>query len=123
MQDRIPAEPILLLHTYDPSLGRVISSPVPYRMFGEKFVIAAINESPGKKPVWYQNLKIDPMVEIELDGSTRLARASTPVGRQRAAIWPKVRSLGNNTPSIIPRPISGVILTPVEDDVSKQGRG
>lgn len=123
MLDRISAEPILLLHTFDSLIGRVISSPVFYRPHGESFIVAAINESPGQKPAWYQNLKVDPMVEIELNGMTRLAWASTPVGRQRAAIWPQVRSLGCDAPSVIPRPISGVVLTPVESNNSKEHWG
>ncbi|MFT7221802.1 MAG: deazaflavin-dependent oxidoreductase (nitroreductase family) [Candidatus Azotimanducaceae bacterium] len=107
-------EPFLILHTFDAKRGYTTSHPVAYREVGEQFVLAAINEA-GKniKPDWYLNLKLDPRVEIEIDGERKSALASTPTGRARSSIWHSICALGADVPPSIPRTVTGVLITAV----------
>ena len=114
MLTQIDAEPILFLKTYDRYSGELQMHPVFYRSYGDSFVVAAINESEFFKPEWYLNLKEEPIVEIELDGETKFAVATTPVGTERMEIWPLVEELSRETEKFLPRNVTGVLLTPME---------
>lgn len=105
-------ESILILHTFDARRGYATSHPVAYREVGEQFVLAAVNEA-GKniKPDWYLNLKLEPRVEIEIDGERKNALASTPTGTARSSIWRSVCALGADAPISIPRAVTGVLIT------------
>lgn len=106
------SEDILILKTFDRK-GHLKKNAVPFRRFGQDFVLAAINEQ-RVKPDWYINLKNESMVEIEVEGTDRFASATTPVGRDRLDIWPLVEELAANTTRTKPRNITGVLLTPMD---------
>ena len=114
MLTRISAEQILLLKTYDRYSGELTTHPLFFRRTGERLVVAAANETETYKPEWYLNLKEEQIVEIEVDGETRFAVATTPVGTERMEIWPLVEELSLDTEKLLPRNVTGVVLTPME---------
>ncbi len=114
MLTRISAEQILFLKTFDRYSGKLITHPLFFRRDGERLIVAAVNETETYKPEWYLNLKEEPIVEIEVDGDTRFAVATTPVGTERMEIWPLVEELSQEAEKRLPRNVTGVVLTPME---------
>lgn len=109
----IISDPILMLKTFD-SKGQLRIDAVHYRRFEGGFVLMASHSDTGSKPEWYLNLKADPLVELDVDGTERFAVASTPIGRERMDIWPLVESMAEDIKRERPRNITGVLLTPMD---------
>ena len=107
------AEPILNLTTRDRESGEQMTHAMYYKQHGNKYVVAACNDSTARKPAWYLNIKKKPIVEIEVDGMSFFARAETPVGNDRIAIWPLVTELSLEIERQQPRNVTGVLLTPL----------
>ncbi len=112
MHEQQSKDEVLILKTYDRG-GALQRHPVHFMRHGDGYVVAAFSE-PRVKPDWYLNLKGESIVEIEIDGTDRFASATTPVGRQRLAIWPLVEALTRSVTRRTPRNITGVLLTPME---------
>ena len=110
----IQPEPILFIKTFDRHTGELKIHPVYYRHYGEQYVVVAYNETGTYKPEWYMNLKEEPIVEIEVEGSDKFAVASTPVGAARIEILSLVEQLSHDVRKGMPRNITGVLLTPME---------
>ena len=108
------AESVLLLKTQDRYSDESQIHSLFYRQHGNDYVVAASNETDNYKPVWYLNLKEEPVVEIEVDGVFHFAKASTPTGAERMQIWPLVEELSANVFKSIPRNITGVVLSPMD---------
>ncbi|MBO6597663.1 MAG: nitroreductase family deazaflavin-dependent oxidoreductase [Pseudomonadales bacterium] len=107
-------ERILSLRTRDRHSGEFVTHPLFFRRAGDRLVIAAANETALYKPEWYLNLKEAPIVEIEMNGDTTFAVATTPVGTERLKIWPLVEELSRDTERFLPRNVTGIVLTPME---------
>lgn len=114
MFTRIRAEQILFLKTYDRDTGELMTHPLFFRRFGDQLIVAAAHETETYKPDWYLNLKNEPIVEVEVDGESRFAVATTPVGTDRMEIWSLVEELSRETEKFLPRNVTGVLLTPIE---------
>lgn len=79
---------ILLLTTTGRRSGDPRTMPLIYRTDGDSFVVVASKGGWKDNPLWYENLKADPDVTIELKGETIPVRASTAQGEERARLWP-----------------------------------
>jgi deazaflavin-dependent oxidoreductase (nitroreductase family) len=79
---------ILLLTTTGRRSGDPRTMPLIYRADGDRFVVVASKGGWKDNPLWYENLKADPDVTIELKGQTIPVRASTAQGEERARLWP-----------------------------------
>ena len=110
----VTQESVLLLKTTDRYTGEVQTHTLVYRQYGREYVVAACNETEHYKPNWYLNLKEEPIVELEVDGSPRFAIASTPIGTARVHIWPLVEDLSIDPGEHQKRTITGVILSPMD---------
>lgn len=65
------------------------------------------------KPDWYLNLKEEPVVEVEVNGTRFDAKASTPTGTDRLAHWQIANDLTDNDTLLrIPRQTAVVVLDP-----------
>jgi deazaflavin-dependent oxidoreductase (nitroreductase family) len=78
---------ILLLTTAGRRSGDPRTMPLIYRTDGDRFVVVASKGGWKDNPLWYENLKADPDVTIELKGETIPVRASTAQGEERARLW------------------------------------
>lgn len=110
----VAQETVLLLKTTDRYTGEVQTHSLIYRQYGREFVVAACNETEYYKPNWYLNLKEEPIVELEVDGATRYAIASTPIGTARVDIWPLVEDISIDPGEHQRRTVTGVILSPMD---------
>ena len=61
--------------------------PLIYRTDGDRFVVVASKGGWKDNPLWYENLKADPDVTIELKGERIPVRASSAQGEERTRLW------------------------------------
>src|SRR2546421_8370169 len=79
--------PILLLTTVGRRSGEPRTMPLIHRTDGDRFVVVASKGGWKDNPLWYENLRADPDVTIEVKGETIPVRASTAEGEERARLW------------------------------------
>ena len=106
-------ESLLLLTTQNRYDGRAETTLLAYGKDGDNFIIVAKNENEHYKPDWYLNLKEEPVVQLELNGTTFHAWASTPVGKDRLRIWDHVQALADHDNTILPRDTAIIVLNPM----------
>jgi deazaflavin-dependent oxidoreductase (nitroreductase family) len=81
--------PILLLHHTGARSGTQRVTPVAYTPRGDgAFVIVASNGGSQAHPGWYDNLKANPRVELEVGTDSFAALARELKGTERATVWP-----------------------------------
>ncbi len=85
--------PILLLTTRGRKTRKPRTVPLIYVKDRQNFAVVASKGGWPDDPLWYKNLKADPNVEIEVDGSKRSLRARTADATERARIWPQAVSV------------------------------
>ena|SRR2546426_7086817 len=78
---------ILLLTTQGRVSAKARTTPLIYRADGNRWVVVASKGGAPRNPNWYENLKANPDVEIELKGEHVPARATTAEGEERARLW------------------------------------
>lgn len=103
----------LLLTTQNRYNGKPETVALDYRMDLESYVLAAQNENEHYKPEWYLNLKKEPVVQLEVDGTVFPTLAKTPVGTDRLRVWPLVKSMSGQPKEILPRDTTVIVLTPM----------
>ncbi len=105
------APPLLILTTKNRNNGDLETALLAYQEDGNSYVVAASNDTERHKPDWYLNLKEEPQVELDINGTSVHAHATTPVGTDRLKIWPLVESIAKPK-EVIPRDTTVVVLTP-----------
>ena len=78
---------VLLLTTKGRKSGEMRTTPLIYRDDDGGWVVVASKGGAPRNPNWYENLKADPSVEIEVKGEHVPARATTAEGEERARLW------------------------------------
>jgi deazaflavin-dependent oxidoreductase (nitroreductase family) len=101
--------PVLLLTTIGRRSGKARRTPLIYGCDGDRFLVVASNGGDPKPPTWYQNLKAEPRVRIQvksdiMDGT---ARDATPAEKDRlwaimTGIWHDYDSYQKKTRRLIP---------------------
>jgi deazaflavin-dependent oxidoreductase (nitroreductase family) len=82
---------ILLLHYAGARSGLQCVTPLAYNQLGNgRIVIVASNGGSPTHPAWYQNLKTNPRVVVEIGAERFTARAEELVGAARAGVWPEL---------------------------------
>jgi len=105
---------LLLLTSRGAKSGAQITTPLVYRRQGDDLVVVASKGGAPDHPRWYENVQVNPEVEVEVaaeDGIERLkltARA-VPEGEERdrlygymAEVWPAFRDYEAKTDRKIP---------------------
>jgi len=103
----------LTLTTQSNETGRAQTALLPYRKESNRYVVAATTSKRGSKPIWFLNLKKEPMVQLEIEGVQFYAQARTPTGRERIDLLKIARDLAPNMTNKIPRDTCLVLLTPM----------
>jgi deazaflavin-dependent oxidoreductase (nitroreductase family) len=103
----------LVLITNGRYTGRSEAALLTYKRYHGEYVIVAINERRRTKPDWYLNLKEEPVVQVELAGTSFYAQARTPTGQERLRLLPIVSKLAGGFGSEIPRETSAILLAPI----------
>ena len=78
---------ILLLTTEGRRSGESRTTPLIHRTDGERWVVVASKGGTPENPSWYENLKANPDVTIQVKGDVLEVRASTVEGEERARLW------------------------------------
>src|SRR5438105_2699378 len=78
---------ILLLTTKGRKTGEARTTPLIYESDGDRYVIVASKGGAPVHPGWYENLKKDPNVELQVKGEVFPARARTAEGEERERLW------------------------------------
>jgi deazaflavin-dependent oxidoreductase (nitroreductase family) len=55
-----------------------------------RVVVVASKGGNDHHPQWYQNLSVNPDVEVRIEGTTRAMRARTASPEEKAALWPDI---------------------------------
>ena len=78
---------ILLLTTTGRVSGQPRTTPLIHRTDGDRWVVVASKGGAPANPSWFENLRAQPDVEIELPGEQIAARAEVADGAERERLW------------------------------------
>jgi deazaflavin-dependent oxidoreductase (nitroreductase family) len=79
--------PVLLLTTVGARTKQRLTTPLNYSRDGDRLVVIASAGGASRHPAWYHNLVANPEVEIEHDGETFRARATTATEPERTRLF------------------------------------
>jgi deazaflavin-dependent oxidoreductase (nitroreductase family) len=101
--------PLLLLHTVGRKSGKPRINPVMYLRDGERYVVFGSKAGADTHPDWYNNLKANPDVQIEVGDDTMDVHAEEINGPERerlyerqASIYPNFAEYQSKTKRVIP---------------------
>ena len=77
----------LLLTTHGRKTGKLHRTALIYGQDGKNFLIVASNGGAPKHPNWYQNLVLDPKVEIQVGADKYTANARTASKEEKPRLW------------------------------------
>jgi deazaflavin-dependent oxidoreductase (nitroreductase family) len=78
---------ILLLTTVGRTSGETRTTPLIHRTDGDRWVVVASRGGAPKNPSWFENLRANPEVSIQVLADTVPARAATAEGEERDRLW------------------------------------
>ena len=84
---------VLLLTTTGRKTGKRTTAPLIYAKDGDRYVIVASKGGAPRHPGWYENLRNDPEVEVQVRGEVFAARARTAEGEERERLWRTVNEV------------------------------
>jgi len=79
--------PVLLLTTTGRKSGRPRTQPLAYTRAGEGYAVIASKGGAAQHPLWYLNLRANPLAEVTLGRETRRVRARDAEGEERDRLW------------------------------------
>ena len=80
----------LLLTTTGRRTGKERTTPLIYQPEGDAYVIVASLAGADDNPLWYENLRADPEVKVQVKGDKFTARARTATPEEKPALWRKM---------------------------------
>lgn len=79
--------PTLLLTTTGRRSGRSLTLPLIYGEDAGRYLLVASKGGAPKNPLWYENLKAQPDVELQVKAERFRARARDATAAERPALW------------------------------------
>ncbi|MFG2091048.1 MULTISPECIES: nitroreductase family deazaflavin-dependent oxidoreductase [unclassified Spirillospora] len=83
----------LLLTTTGRRSGKERTTPLIYQTEGDAYVVVASLGGADHNPLWYENLKADPEVKVQVKGDKFTARARTATPEEKPALWRKMAAV------------------------------
>src|SRR3546814_16553837 len=80
--------PICLLTTTGRKSGEERISPLLFLEDGENVILVASQGGLPKNPMWYLNIKADPVVTVQIKSRIRSMKARVSTDDERARLWP-----------------------------------
>lgn len=77
----------LLLTTVGHKSGKRHTTPLIYRKQGDVYTVVASKGGADDPPQWYENLRTNPEVEVQVRGDKFSARARTATAEEKPAMW------------------------------------
>ncbi|MGZ4308027.1 MAG: nitroreductase family deazaflavin-dependent oxidoreductase [Gaiellaceae bacterium] len=84
---RIVNLPVLLLTTTGRKSGRPRTQPLAYTRTGDGYVVIASKGGAAHHPLWYLNLRANPLAEVTVGRETQEVRAREAEGEERERLW------------------------------------
>lgn len=84
---KIGKAPVLLLTTRGRKSGKPRTQPLLYPCDGETYGVIASKGGSPMHPLWYLNLRANPLAEITVGSETRRVRARDAEGEERERLW------------------------------------
>ena len=84
---RIANMPVLLLTTTGRRSGRPRTQPLTYTRAREGYVVIASKGGAAQHPLWYLNLRANPLAEVTVGRETRKVQAREADGDERERLW------------------------------------
>jgi deazaflavin-dependent oxidoreductase (nitroreductase family) len=84
---RIARMPVLLLTTTGRKSGRPRTQPLTYTRAGEGYAVIASKGGAAQHPLWYLNLRANPLAEVTVGRERRHVRARDAEGAERERLW------------------------------------
>ena len=79
--------PCLILTTTGRRSGKQYDTALIYGKDGDNYVIVASMGGAPKHPLWYENLAVNPTVELQVMADKFTATTRTASGEERARLW------------------------------------
>ena len=84
---RIANMPVLLLTTTGRRSGKPRTQPLAYTRAGDGYAIIASKGGAAQHPLWYLNLRANPLAEVTVGRVTQKVRAREAEGEERERLW------------------------------------
>ena len=84
---RIANMPVLLLTTTGRRSGRPRTQPLTYTRTNEGYAVIASKGGAAQHPLWYLNLRANPLAEVTIGRETQKVRAREAEGEERERLW------------------------------------
>jgi F420H(2)-dependent quinone reductase len=79
--------PVLLLTTTGRKSGQPRTQPLAYTQAGDGYAVIASKGGAAQHPLWYLNLRANPVAEVTVGRETRKVRARDVQGQEREQFW------------------------------------
>jgi F420H(2)-dependent quinone reductase len=79
--------PVLLLTTTGRKSGRPRTQPLTYTRTTEGYAVIASKGGAARHPLWYLNLRANPLAEVTVGRETQKVRAREAEGEERERLW------------------------------------
>jgi deazaflavin-dependent oxidoreductase (nitroreductase family) len=79
--------PVLLLTTVGRKTGKTRTQPLAYTVTGEGYAVIASKGGANQHPLWYLNLRANPLAEVTVGRETQAVRAHDAQGEERERLW------------------------------------
>jgi len=79
--------PVLLLTTIGRKSGRSRTQPLTYTQSGDGYAVIASKGGAPQHPLWYLNLRANPLAEVTVGRKMRKVRARDAQGEERERLW------------------------------------
>ena len=115
---RLRGMPLLLLTTVGRKTGKKRVTPVMYIRDGRSYVVTASNNGAKRNSSWFLNLKANPQITIEVDGTRKSMTAHQASMDDKSRLWPQLveqapffegyrKKTKRDIPMVILEPIDG----------------
>ena len=84
---RIGKLPVLLLTTIGRKSGQPRTQPLAYTRAGDGYAVIASKGGAPQHPLWYLNLRANPLAEVTVGRETRKVHARDAEGEERERLW------------------------------------
>jgi deazaflavin-dependent oxidoreductase (nitroreductase family) len=78
---------VLLLTTTGRKSRRPRTQPLAYTQAGDGYAVIASKGGAAQHPLWYLNLRANPLAEVTVGRETRRVRARDAQGEERERLW------------------------------------
>ena len=90
---RLGNMPVLLLTTIGRKSGRPRTQPLVYAEVGDGYAVIASKGGAPRDPLWYLNLRANPLAEVTVGRETRRVLARDAQGEERKRLWRSLADL------------------------------